>query len=111
VRDHPLFDMARRRGRPPYDIDNPSNGVYLAESPADRVAGLSDNLPTHSGSHPTYNALATREADGVMARLLQRYGSLDNVPPDILTSAAHDVERRMQEQLRNWVRVYGGALR
>lgn len=111
VRDHPLFDMARRRGRPPYDLDNAGNGAYLAETPADRVAGISDSLPTHSGSHPTYSSLATREADGVMGRLIQRYGSLDNVPPEMLTSAAHDVERRMREQLGQWMSTHGDALR
>jgi hypothetical protein len=111
VRDHPLFDAARRRGRPPYDLDDAGNGAYLAESPADRVAGVSDTLPTHSGSHPRYSALATDEADDVLGRLVERYGSLDDVPPDMLSAAANEVQRRMRAHLSTWVSTFGDTLR
>jgi len=53
VRDSPLHRYAIEQGW--YDVDRASNGKYLAKTDADKVAGISDMLPTHSGSHRNYD--------------------------------------------------------
>jgi hypothetical protein len=101
VRKHPLFDAARRRGDPPYDLDDASNGVELRSN--SRVDG-DVNMPTHSGSHPEWNRLATGFADRVRAQLVGQYGSLDAVPAADLTRGARAVEEFMRGELGNQVR-------
>lgn len=87
VRDHPLFEAARKRGSPAYNLDRGANGVYLPNGPNERIPGISDQLPVHGGSHPGYNRLAKIRADAVMNRLIEEFGSLDKVPADRLTQA------------------------
>jgi hypothetical protein len=111
VRDHPLFEAARTRGQPPYNVDAPSNGSYLAEADEYRVTGVSDTLPTHSGSHPTYNGIARDEAGMAMRDLIDEFGDLGSVPPERLTEAAREVEDQMREHLRNWTTTHGDRLR
>jgi hypothetical protein len=89
VRKHPLFDAARRRGDPPYDLDDASNGVELRRSPD--VEG-DVNMPTHSGSHPRWNAKAEELANQAVEALEDVYGTLDDVPAERLTAAARSIE-------------------
>lgn len=110
VRDHPLFDAARRRGQPPYAVDDASNGVYLAEGEQFRVVGVSDDLPLHSGSHREYNELARTEADQMSNALIRDYGSLGQVPPEVLSNAAHEVQERMWTHLQSWMDTHGRKL-
>ena len=53
MRDSPLHRYAIEQGW--YDVDRASNGKYLAKTDADKVAGISDMLPIHSGSHRNYD--------------------------------------------------------
>jgi hypothetical protein len=98
VRKHPLFEHARRRGDPPYDLDNASNGVELRRN-ADVDGDV--GMPTHSGSHPEWNRLASSFADRVRTQLVREHGSLDAVPAADLTSGARAVEEFMRGELRS----------
>jgi hypothetical protein len=110
VQDHPLFEAARTRGSPPYDLDRASNGIYLPNTDADRIPGVTDHLPVHSGSHPQYNLLAQREADRVFNKLINEFGSLDKVPAGRLIQACTDVEDAMRVHLDDWVAAHGDSV-
>ena len=108
VRDHPLFLEARRRPRP-YNVDQKSNGAYLPDAPGYRVPNAPE-LPVHNGAHPKYTMLAVREANLVQQRLIERYGSLRNVPDDVLENATVVVEARMRKILSEWTTTTGERL-
>jgi hypothetical protein len=96
VRKHPLFDAARRRGDPPYDLDDASNGVELRRN-SDADGDV--NMPTHSGSHQRWNSTAEEFADEVLDALIRRHGSLDATPPAELTRAGREVELMLRDAI------------
>lgn len=110
VRDSPLFQEARRRGVPPYNVDGAGNGAHLPIDAASRI-GATKTQPLHSGSHPLYSELAAKYAMDEERRLLQSYRSLSAVPGDELSRAARRVEVRMRGKLDTWTSTYGDSLR
>lgn len=97
-RDHALAQKAMEQAG--YDPDRAKNGIALPESKAVKEAAHSD-LPVHCGGHPQYNQLALTEGNSIMARLIDRYGSLDAVPDAVLRRAMSDWEKRMEDHVRN----------
>lgn len=110
-RDHPLMKAARENGKPPYEIDTKSNLVYLAEAEEFKIEGVSDGLPLHKGSHPDYSLLVSLEADTEMSYLIDEFGSLGKVPPEVLSESALEVEERAWHILEGWVKKYGAKLK
>jgi hypothetical protein len=110
VRDSPLFQAARERGVPPYDVDTKDNGIWLPDSPDARTRAT-QNLPVHSGSHAEYSKIAMRNAEREREGILKRYGSLEKAPPAELTTACHRVEDEMRRQVAKWTETTGDKLR
>lgn len=54
--------------------------------------------------------LARSEANLVQQRLIERYGSLRNVPNDVLENATVVVEARMRKILGDWTTATGERL-
>jgi hypothetical protein len=112
VRDHPLLQAARARGKPPYDVDRATNGIYLPETTAARSnAPTSEELPLHRGSHPEYSSIATRAANDKLRRLLMRFGEIDKIPSEALSRAAAEIEDSMKEIVKHWISTHGDKLK
>jgi hypothetical protein len=92
-------------------VDAPGNGTYLAETAADRIPGVSDDLPVHSGSHPKYNDLARLDADTALSELIDQYGDIKKIPPNELTEAVLDVQETMWSRLEKWITTHGDKLK
>jgi hypothetical protein len=111
VRDHPLFQAARTRGAPPYDLDSASNGAYLPETQADRArVPASKDPPLHNGCHPQYSDMAKQFADVELTKLVQQHGDIKNIPANKLAEAARKVEQAMQSLIKSWVKNHGDKL-
>ena len=78
------------------DIDRPSNGVYLPETPEVRVPN--DALPMHSGSHPAYSAQTRIVAQRTLAEVLESSGknSVAELTDAQLLEALQTTENRMR---------------
>ena len=96
ARTHPLAQAARSRGVPPWDVDGADNGIALPGSP-DKVGG--SGLPVHRGSHRGYTEHAKDVLDGQIKALVQEHGSLDKVPPEVLTQALKRVEGQLRDDV------------
>ena len=96
ARTHPLAQAARSRGVPPWDVDGESNGLALPGS-LEKVGA--SGLPVHRGSHRGYTEHAKDVLDGQLTTLAQEHGSVDKVPPEVLTQ----VMKRVEGQLRHAV--------
>jgi Domain of unknown function (DUF4157)/A nuclease family of the HNH/ENDO VII superfamily with conserved AHH len=110
VRKNPLFQEARTRGVPPYDLDAAENLIGLPNSAKAADAAGAAELPLHSGSHPTYSRLANDEANAALNDLIELYGSVDKIPGEQLTSAARNVEAAMRDEILTWKVTHGGKL-
>ncbi|MCK6516082.1 AHH domain-containing protein [Myxococcota bacterium] len=96
ARTHPLAQAARARGVPPWDLDNPQNGVALPGSP-DKVG--TTGLPVHRGSHKNYTEYARDALSTRHDALVREYGGLDKVPPEVLVKTMKELERTLREDL------------
>ena len=96
ARTHPLAQAARARGVPPWDLDNPENGIALPGSP-EKVG--TTGLPVHRGSHRGYTKYASEALSAQRDALVERYGSLDKVPPEVLTQAMKRVEGQLRDDV------------
>jgi hypothetical protein len=96
ARTHPLAQAARARGVPPWDLDNPQNGVALPGSP-DKVG--TTGLPVHRGSHRNYTEYARDALSTRHDALVREYGGLDKVPPEVLVKTMKELERTLREDL------------
>ncbi|HWA72776.1 MAG TPA: DUF4157 domain-containing protein [Polyangiaceae bacterium] len=98
VRKEELFQEALRRGI--YDVDRPSNGIYLPETPEVRVPAT-ENLPLHSGSHPAYNSQARQAAQTALREELAAAGKTraTELSDAQLLDAIELTEQRMRDQL------------
>ena len=103
VRDHELTQMAMQRGRPPYDLDDASNGIFLPSN-ADGVK-VSPDLPLHRGSHPQWNRTAEGQLDALRADLIDEYGDLNAVPADVLTQSVKEVENQLRSEIGDLSRM------
>ncbi|MBK7761490.1 MAG: AHH domain-containing protein [Deltaproteobacteria bacterium] len=83
ARTHPLAQAARARGVPPWDLDNPGNGIALPGS-LEKVG--TTGLPVHRGSHRgrLYGPRAGRPETPSKRCFEGQYGWLDKVPPEVL---------------------------
>ena len=104
--EHPLFVNASKRGKPPWDMNDASNGSQLPTSTKARAPGT-ENLPAHDGSHPNYSDEVAKLATTKQNELLGEYGSWANVPPDKLTKAATAVQNAMRRRLGKWRETHG----
>jgi len=111
VRESPLFQLARKHG---YNLDNANNGVFLAETAAKRDefgTAYSKQLPLHLGSHPEWNKLAMREAEGALTALKRVTGlPADKISGEMILDAAKNVEDAMREHIEGWVKKHGDSL-
>ena len=96
ARTHPLAQAARARGVPPWDVDNPDNGIALPGSP-EKVG--TTGLPVHRGSHREYTFYARDALDGALKPLVAQYGALDKVPPDVLVQTMKTLEKQLRADL------------
>jgi hypothetical protein len=96
ARTHPLAQAARARGAPPWDLDNPDNGIALPGSP-EKVG--TTGLPVHRGSHREYTFYARDALDGALKPLVAQYGALDKVPPDVLVQTMKALEKQLRADL------------
>jgi hypothetical protein len=64
VRGSPLHRYAIEQGW--YDVDRAANGKFLARTDLDKVTGVSDMFPTHSGSHGTYDTKIKNKISDVL---------------------------------------------
>ena len=96
ARTHPLAQAAKARGVPPWDVDNPDNGVALPGSP-EKVG--TTGLPVHRGSHRGYTDHAYRALTTQRTGLEKQYGSLDKVPPEVLVQTMKALERQLRADL------------
>ena len=93
ARTHPLAQAAKARGVPPWDVDNPDNGVALPGSP-EKVG--TTGLPVHRGSHREYTDHARDALKASKDGLEEQYGSLDNVPPEVLVQTMKTLEKQLR---------------
>ena len=96
ARTHPLAQAARARGAPPWDLDNPDNGIALPGSP-EKVG--TTGLPVHRGSHREYTFYARDALDGALKPLVAQYGALDKVPPDVLVQTMKALEKKLRRDV------------
>ena len=105
LREHPLFIAARKRGRPPYDVENPGNLLPMASEAAARQAAdeawdkALKAAPMHRGSHPQYSRMVRDVADEEWRTLRSRFPSEDAIPPEALTETALSVQEAMRQRL------------
>ena len=96
ARAHPLAQAARARGVPPWDLDNPENGIALPGSP-EKVG--TTGLPVHRGSHRGYTFYATDALKTAQKALEVQYGGLDKVPPDVLVQTMKTLEKQLRDDI------------
>ena len=96
ARTHPLAQAARARGVPPWDVDNPENGIALPGSP-EKVG--TTGLPVHRGSHRGYTFYATDALKTAQKALEVQYGGLDKVPPDVLVQTMKTLEKQLRDDI------------
>jgi A nuclease family of the HNH/ENDO VII superfamily with conserved AHH len=107
-RRHLLMREAHKRGL--FKPDAPENIALLAERKAngmvpDKVPGLSEGLPRHQGAHREYSEAVTRAANIVTRTLEQKFGTLDNVPDEVIREAAAEVLARYAPEEGRMVRM------
>ncbi len=73
VRDHPLTQSAMKNGKPPYNLDEASNGIHLPSNNDGKA--VSPDLPLHNGSHPEWNKHAQQKLDTALNQLVQKYST------------------------------------
>ena len=93
ARTHPLALAARARGAPPWDLDNPDNGIALPGSP-EKVG--TTGLPVHRGSHRGYTYHAIDALQTAQDALEAQYGGLDKVPPEVLVQTMKTLEKQLR---------------
>jgi hypothetical protein len=108
VRDHPLTQTAMTQtamsnGKPPYNPDEASNGIYLPYN--DNGKTVSPDLPLHNGSHPEWNKHAQQKLDTALNQLLQKYVNIDNIPNDVLTTTVKQIETQLRKDILNWKEI------
>ena len=96
ARTHPLAQAARARGVPPWDLDNPENGIALPGSP-EKVG--TTGLPVHRGSHRGYTYHAIDALQTAQDALEARYGGLDKVPPEVLVQTMKALEKQLRDDI------------
>lgn len=96
ARTHPLALAARARGAPPWDLDNPENGIALPGSP-EKVG--TTGLPVHRGSHRGYTFYARDALGEADKALVKQYGSLDKVPPEVLVQTMKTLEKKLRHEV------------
>ena len=96
ARTHPLALAARARGAPPWDLDNPDNGIALPGSP-EKVG--TTGLPVHRGSHANYTEHARDALREAEKALVKEYGSVDRVPPEVLVQTMKTVEKKLRHDI------------
>ena len=93
ARTHPLAQAARARGVPPWDLDNPENGIALPGSP-EKVG--TTGLPVHRGSHRGYTDHAKDALKMAQDEPEKQYGGLDKVPPEVLVQTMKTLEKQLR---------------
>ena len=96
ARTHPLAQAARARGVPPWDLDNPENGIALPGSP-EKVG--TTGLPVHRGSHREYTFYARDALKTAQDALEAQYGGLDKVPPEVLVQTMKTLEKQLRDDI------------
>ena len=81
---------------PPWDVDGKGNGIALPGS-LEKVGAT--GLPVHRGSHRGYTKHASEALSAQRDALVERYGSLDKVPPEVLTETMKTVERQLRDDV------------
>ena len=105
LREHPLFIAARKRGRPPYDVENPGNLLPMASDEAARRAAdeawnrALQAAPMHRGGHPRYTDVVQEAATDAWDRLQGAFQADDAIPPEMLTETALKVQEDMRQRL------------
>jgi hypothetical protein len=100
VRDHPLTQAAMTNGKPPYNLDEASNGIHLPSN--DDGKTVSPDLPLHNGSHPEWNKHAQQKLDTALSQLVQKYGNINNIPNDVLTKTVKQIETQLRKDILTW---------
>jgi hypothetical protein len=100
VRDHPLTQAAMKNGKPPYNLDEASNGIHLPSNDDGKI--VSPDLPLHNGSHPEWNEHARRKLNEKMVDLIDEFGTIDKVPNDVLTQTVKDIEVELGKDILTW---------
>lgn len=84
--------------------DRQARGEYSGDKDGRRHPDYDNDavgtLPTHSGDHREYTEQAREILDGISRRLTERYGSLENTPPDVLQAAVTGAQRAMLGRMR-----------
>jgi hypothetical protein len=96
ARTHPLAQAARARGAPPWDLDNPDNGIALPGSP-EKVG--TTGLPVHRGSHANYTEHARNALREAEKALVKQYSALDKVPPEVLVQTMKAMEKKLRHDI------------
>jgi hypothetical protein len=96
ARTNPLAQAAKARGVPPWDVDNPNNGIALPGSP-EKVG--TTGLPVHRGSHREYTFYARDVLKTAQDALESQYGSLDKVPPEVLVQTMKALEKQLRDDI------------
>ena len=99
VRDHPLTQAAMKHG---YKLDEASNLMYLPSNSKGQRQKESHNLPIHNRSHKPWNKHAENIFNSKLDKLIKIYGSIDNVPDDVLINSVKDVEISLRKHISKW---------
>ena len=82
-------------------IDKAENGILLPNSPQSRLDPRLSNLPVHKGPHPKYTNNVLGQMDKMETALTNKYGSLDNVPKDVLDKQFAKLQNNLIKSMQN----------
>jgi len=99
VKNSEIYIEAMSRGL--YDVDRAGNGRYLAET-AEDFTEISQDFPTHLGSHPNYDLEVGKINNTYLNALISKYGTMDNVPTDVLNKTLDAIESGALKVLQDW---------
>jgi hypothetical protein len=89
-----MIELLRRDG---YDVDDAKNLLPMPGEAKDRLAN--PNLIGHQGSHRNYNDFVKNALAQERESLVQRYGSLSQVPTKELQETAERIQGIVREKI------------
>ena len=107
ARDSDLLKEAAKRGKPKWDLNHPNNGMRLPSADEYVGRGSASHLPKHRGSHRKYTAEIKKLVNDAETILRRDYGSLDKVPPEVLTDTIVSIQRQAKNIVEQWRKKHG----
>jgi hypothetical protein len=95
VRDHELTQLAMKKAG--YNLDESSNLLAMPYT-GDALKNAKVQI-AHLGSHPKWSNYVKSQLDEAVRKLEKKYGSLDNVPANVLRQEMKKLEKEFRDLL------------